>query len=85
MLSILPLNEKVLKKLQKHTLEEKFDKQVKLILDNPRHPSLNVELLEPKQYGVYSFRINKKFRALFIFRTDVLAIEVLNITLHYHR
>lgn len=84
MLIILPLNEKAIKKLRKHTLEEKFNKQVKLLSENPRHPSLNTELMEPKQYGVYSFRIDRKYRVIFIYRADVQAIEVLNITLHYH-
>jgi len=81
---ILPLNSKVNKLLQKHSLENKFNKQIKLLAENPNHPSLRLELLEPKKYGVYSFRIDRKFRALFIFRLDKKAIEVLTITVHYH-
>jgi len=83
-IKILPLDSKVSKLLQKYQLEAKFEKQIKLLTENPRHPSLHLELLEPKQHGVYSFRIDRKFRALFIFRPDFKAIEILNITVHYH-
>jgi len=83
MLTAQPLNQKILKLLKKHSLQVKFNKQLKLLLINPKHPSLNVELLEPKQYGIYSFRIDRKFRALFIFRPDKKAIEIFTITVHY--
>ena len=82
-MDILPLSEKVKKKIEKHNLQSKFDKQIKLFKQNPKHPSLNVELLEPKEYGIYSFRIDKKYRGLFIFRPDKQAIEILTITVHY--
>lgn len=50
---------------------------------NPIHPSLNVELLEPRQHSVYSFRIDRKYRALFIYRPDQNGIEVIAIARHY--
>lgn len=84
MIKILPLNPKALKQLQRYHLKSKFEKQIKLLLDNPKHPSLHLELLEPKQHGIYSFRIDRKFRALFLFRKDITAIEILSITVHYH-
>lgn len=84
MAKILPLNPKVLKSLQKYRLEGKFEKQIKLLSENPKHPSLRLELLEPKQHGIYSFRVDRKFRSLFIFRPDISSIEILNITVHYH-
>jgi plasmid maintenance system killer protein len=80
---ILPINEKTTVKITKYSLRKKFDKQLFLLSQNPKHPSLHVELLEPKQYGVYSFRINLKYRALFIFRPDKNAVEILNVTVHY--
>ena len=83
MLTILPLNEKVKKKIQKYSLGKKFEKQINYLKINPRHPSLNVELLEPKIYGIHSFRIDLKFRALFVFNDDLNAVEILNITAHY--
>jgi Txe/YoeB family toxin of Txe-Axe toxin-antitoxin module len=69
--------------LKKYLLQSKFEKQINLLANNPQHPSLHLELLEPRDYGVYSFRIDRKFRALFIFRPDLKAIEILNITIHY--
>jgi len=42
-----------------------------------------MELLEPKIHGVYSFRIDRKYRVLFVFRPDRKAIEILSITVHY--
>ncbi|MBU1110764.1 type II toxin-antitoxin system YoeB family toxin [Patescibacteria group bacterium] len=83
MLKILPLNKKVKKQVQKYDLENKFKKQISFLKSNPTHPSLNVELLEPKQHGIYSFRIDRKYRALFIYRPDEEAIEILSVTIHY--
>jgi len=80
---ILPLTPKLRQKIKRYRLEKQFNKQVKFLSQNPKHPGLQVELLEPKSYGIYSFRINIKFRALFIFRDDKRAIEILNITVHY--
>ncbi len=68
--------------LTKHNLKKKFDKQVALFENNPRHPSLNTERLEPKQLKVYSFRIDKKYRAIFIFITPE-EIEIIDINDHY--
>lgn len=81
--NILPLTSKLKQKIKGHRLEKQFNKQLKLLSQNPKHPSLHVELLEPKSCGVYSFRLNIKFRALFVFRDDKKAIEILNITVHY--
>jgi len=54
-----------------------------LFKDNIGHPSLNTELLNPKSRGIYSFRIDKKYRALF-FISDGEA-EVFQITNHYKK
>ena len=81
---ILPLKPKLKAKIKKYSLEKKFQKKLSIFAKNPAHPSLNLELLEPKQYGIYSFRIDRKFRAIFIFRPDKKAVEILNITVHYH-
>jgi Txe/YoeB family toxin of Txe-Axe toxin-antitoxin module len=79
----LPLSKKIKDKIERHHLQKKFKKQIKLFKLDPKHPSLNVELLEPKEYGVYSFRIDRKYRGLFIYRLDRQAIEILTITVHY--
>jgi plasmid maintenance system killer protein len=81
---VLPSNELILKKLKKFGLINKYTKQVKLLESNIYHPSLNVELLEPKKMGIYSFRIDRKYRAIFIFRKKSEVIEVLNVTVHYN-
>lgn len=83
MIKILPPNKKVLKKIKLFGLEKKFNKQLKIFSQNPNHPSLHTELLEPKKFGIYSFRIDRKFRGLFIFREDKSAVEMINITCHY--
>lgn len=84
MATILPVSSRILDIIRKHALQKKFEKQLKLLSYNPKHPSLHVELLEPKQHGIYSFRIDRKYRALFIFRPDRRAIEILAVTVHYH-
>lgn len=83
MLQILPCSKVVLKKVKIFGLEKKFNKQLIIFLKDPRYPSLHTELLEPKEYDIYSFRIDQKYRALFIFRDDKLVIEIINITSHY--
>ncbi len=79
------INPRISKLLVKFSLQNKFNKQIRLLSQNPNHPSLRIELLKPKKYGIYSFRIDRKFRALFIFRKDKNTIEILNITLHYQK
>ena len=51
---------------------------------SPSYPSLNTELLEPKHRLIYSFRIDKKHRALFICLPDD-KIEVIAVTKHYRK
>ncbi|MDO8741680.1 MAG: hypothetical protein Q7J11_00870 [Candidatus Roizmanbacteria bacterium] len=83
MLQILPYSKIVLKKIKVFGLEKKFNKQIVLFSQDHRHPSLHTELLLPKEYGIYSFRVDQKYRALFIFRKEKNVIEILNITSHY--
>lgn len=85
MYKILPLKPIIIKLLQKHKLSFKYQKQIELFSQNPKHPSLHLELLEPRQHGIYSFRIDKKYRAIFVFRPDIIAIEILTITVHYNK
>jgi len=63
-MKILRVNERVEKYIRSRGLVKKFDKQIRLLKENPRYPSLNVELLEPRIHGIYSFRVDKKYRAL---------------------
>ncbi len=83
MLKILRLNSESEKYLRDHNLQSKFSKQIALFQYNPRHPGLHTELLEPSDKGIYSFRLDRKYRVLFIWREDRQAIEILVITAHY--
>jgi Txe/YoeB family toxin of Txe-Axe toxin-antitoxin module len=83
MTRILPLHPDLEIYLDKHQIRRKFNKQIHFIRTNPKHPSLNLELLEPADKGLYSFRIDLKYRAIFIYRSDLKAIEILTITSHY--
>jgi plasmid maintenance system killer protein len=64
-MKIKALKDKTEKYLEKHRLKKKFVKAKKLFEQDINHPSLNVEILEPKHLKVYSFRLDKKYRAIF--------------------
>ncbi|MEW6068647.1 MAG: hypothetical protein AB1610_10205 [Nitrospirota bacterium] len=81
-MKILPLHPELKEYLRARHLEKKFEKQVNFFKENPFYPSLNTELLEPRRMKIWSFRIDRKYRALFIFRErDV--IEIIDINDHY--
>lgn len=82
-LRITPLRDKLKRYLIRHNLVEKFEKQAGVFLVNPHHPSLHTELLEPKQLSIYSFRIDRKYRAIFIYHSDGL-VEIINVNRHYN-
>lgn len=79
---ILPLASEFEEYLKKRNLTRKFNKQAKLLEQNISHPSLNVELLEPTHMRFHSFRIDRKYRATFIFISSGI-IEVIDINNHY--
>ena len=81
-MNILPIHPDIQKYLRKRNLERKFGKQKSLFEGNPFHPGLGTELLEPKEMRVWSFRIDKKYRALFIFRSKN-EIEIVDVNNHY--
>ena len=61
---IADIREDIEQYIKKHGLWKKWEKVKRLFENDPSHPSLNTELLEPKHRLVYSFRIDKKYRAL---------------------
>lgn len=81
-MTILPLSPRLERYLKSRQLLKKFAKQKEIFELNPRHPGLNTELLEPKHMRVYSFRIDKKYRAIFVYIGEQL-IEILDINPHY--
>ena len=48
-------------------IKKKAEKQERLFRDNPFHPSLHTEKLEPKGKQIWSFRIDRSYRVLFRF------------------
>jgi Txe/YoeB family toxin of Txe-Axe toxin-antitoxin module len=80
-MQIKSVKDEISKYLKKHQLEKKFLKAKELFEQDINHPSLNVELLEPKYLKVYSFRIDKKYRAIFVVVGD--EVEIITVTNHY--
>lgn len=72
---------KVFRYLKAHNLDDKWKKAVSLFESNIKHPSLNTELMEPKEEMIYSFRVNRKYRALFMTKNNTAF--VFRITNHY--
>ena len=68
--------------LKKHNLEKKYYKAKTLFENDPFYPSLHTELLEPKERLIYSFRLDKKYRAIFIY-VGKNEVEIVAITNHY--
>lgn len=81
-MNILPLHSALVRYIEARGLARRFEKQSKLFVVNINHPSLETELLEPKHLRIFSFRLNRKYRAIFIFRNRE-TIEVIDINNHY--
>ena len=81
-MKVLSVNPEITKYLKKHGLERKFQKQKRLFEENPFHPGLDTELLEPRKMRFWSFRVDRKYRAIFIFR-EKDAIEIIDVNNHY--
>jgi plasmid maintenance system killer protein len=81
-MKILLLRQDIENYLRKRALGKKFAKQKELFEVNPFHPSLKTELLEPKWLRVWSFRIDRQYRAIFIFHNNETA-EIVDINNHY--
>ena len=80
---IKPLRSDLKLCIKNRGLIRKWIKAGKLFEQNVRHPSLNVELMEPKWRGIYSFRLDKKYRALFFISEN--EAEVFQTTKHYRK
>lgn len=81
-MNILPLHRDSIAYLVKRNLQKKFEKQALLFVENPFHPGLETELLEPRHMRIWSFRIDRKYRAIFIFKESDI-IEIIEINNHY--
>ena len=81
-MKILPLHHEIVDYLRQRGLERKFIKQKSLFEQNPSHPGLATELLEPRHLRIWSFRIDRKYRAIFIFK-DKETVEIIDLNNHY--
>lgn len=81
-MNVKPLRSDLKLYLNKRNLKKKFNKQLNIFITNPRHPSLHTEILEPKNLKLYSFRIDRKYRVIFIL-TSSDEIEIVDINDHY--
>lgn len=81
-MKILPIHPEILEYLRKRQLYKKFEKKCRLFERHPFHSGLETELLEPRHLRLWSFRIDKKYRAIFIFR-DADTIEIIEANNHY--
>ncbi len=80
-MKIKDLNDKLKAYIKTHQLEKKYEKAKILFETDINHPSLNVEILEPKHLKIYSFRFDRKYRAIFIMVYD--EAEIIAVTNHY--
>jgi len=81
-MTVLPLRKDLAHYLKIRQLFRKFEKQKSLFEQNPFHPSLNTELLEPHRMRLWSFRVDRNYRAIFIFIAKD-TIEIVDINRHY--
>jgi len=70
------------KYLDRYCLGEKYQKQKALFETNPKHPSLHREKLHPRELNLYSFRIDRKYRAIFGIKNET-TIEIVHFSNHY--
>lgn len=54
------------KKAKKLFVWKKFQQKIELFKNNPKHPSLHSEKLEPKDQNRWSIRIDKQYRAVLV-------------------
>jgi Txe/YoeB family toxin of Txe-Axe toxin-antitoxin module len=81
---IVNLRDDIVEYIKHHGISKKWEKAKKLFEANPFHPSLNTELLEPRHRLIYSFRIDRQYRAIFIYLPGDQA-EIVAVTKHYRK
>ena len=81
-MKIYPLHSEIDDYLDQHNLKRKFEKQIRLFRQNPFHASLKTELMELRKMRIWSFRIDQKYRVIFIFLAKD-TIEIIDVNNHY--
>lgn len=61
--------ERAFRKLPK-SIQIKAEEKIQIFKRNIKHPSLNLEKLQPTRKNFWSFRIDKNYRVIFIFLED---------------
>lgn len=79
---VLELRADQIEYLQNHQLSKKYEKAKQIFEQNPFHPSLHMKLLEPKHRLLYSFRLDRKYRAIFAYVAHE-TVEIIAFTNHY--
>lgn len=46
-------------------IQKEVDKALRLLLDNPRHPSLRTKKMQPKGRGIFEARVTQGYRMTF--------------------
>jgi hypothetical protein len=64
---ISELRDDIEKYINNHGLSKKWEKAKQLFENDPSHPSLKTELLEPKHRLIYSFRIDRRYLVRYSF------------------
>lgn len=82
-MKLTPLRPDLVRYIKAHNLEKKWAKVSNLFERDISHPSLHTELLVPHWRGIYSFRIDRSYRALFFIVKE--GAEVFQLTKHYRR
>ena len=82
-MQIKPLRKDIEEYIDSHYLSRKWNKARLIFETDIRHPSLHTELMEPRWRGIYSFRLDKQYRALFFIIGS--QVEVFRITKHYKK
>ncbi|HCM82106.1 MAG: hypothetical protein UV63_C0035G0015 [Microgenomates group bacterium GW2011_GWC1_43_11] len=77
-----PLRADRILSLKRRGLLNKFEKQARLFERNPQHPSLHTERLQPLSLRLYLFRIDLKYRVIFLLKTPG-ETEIVDINDHY--
>jgi plasmid maintenance system killer protein len=79
-LEVLPEAEKEAEKLG---LKEELEKQKKLFVSDPWHPSLHFEKLQPHHLHIWSIRITKQYRAKLV-KVSRSTYQIFQVT-DYHK
>lgn len=82
-MKIQSLRDDLVAYLRQRNLWKRWQKQKSLFEQNPKHPSLHTELLEPRHLKLYSFRLTQKYRVIFVYVGNG-EVEVIDINDHYN-